>query len=56
MSEKQETQLKVIIFSWHAEGQDVTSNERENLISVFKGERSYKDVISQYIAEANANV
>ena len=56
MTKKQEKQLNEIIFSWHAEGQDITFIERENLVSIFEGKRSYKDIISKYIAEATANV
>ncbi len=52
MTAKQKELLDEIIFSWHIEGLDLDDNEKNTLIDVLEGKRSYQEVLDSYIQEA----
>jgi len=52
MTNKQKEILDEVIFSWHVEGLDLTSDEKNTLVDVLEGKRSYQEVLNGYIAEA----
>ena len=54
MSNAQERKLNKIIHSWLVEGFITPEEEKQVLIDIIEGKRSYKDVLKQYIAEAQA--
>ena len=53
MTATQEKHLKRAKHYLYCEGLDMTDNEEQNIIDIFNGKRTYKDVLAQYIAEAS---
>ena len=54
MSNVQERKLNKILHSWLVEGFITPEDEKQILIDIIEGKRDYKDVLKQYIAEAQA--
>ena len=54
MTEKQRKNLNEVIFSLSVEGFIVPDNEKEALIGILEGKRTYQEVLSEYIAEAKS--
>ncbi|GHV45735.1 hypothetical protein FACS189492_3060 [Clostridia bacterium] len=54
MTEKQKRHLDEVVFSLSVEGFDVPDSEKNTLIEILDGKRTYQDVLSQYIAEAKS--
>lgn len=54
MTDKQKELLDEVVFSWHAEGLDLTEDEKNTLIDVLEGKRSYQEVLDGYLAEAKS--
>ena len=54
MTGKQKELLDEVVFSWHAEDLDLTEDEKNTLIDVLEGKRSYQEVLDGYIAEAKS--
>lgn len=54
MTGKQKELLDEVVFSWHAEGLDLTEYEKNTLIDVLEGKRSYQEVLDGYLAEAKS--
>ncbi|MDD4690254.1 MAG: hypothetical protein BWY15_02179 [Firmicutes bacterium ADurb.Bin193] len=54
MTGKQKELLDEVVFSWHAEGLDLTEDEKNTLIDVLEGKRSYQEVLDGYLAEAKS--
>lgn len=54
MTKEQETILKEAEFSLSVEGLYVTDEERQNLIDVLEGRKSYKNLLEEIIAKGYA--
>jgi len=54
MTEKQKEILDEVVFSWHVEGLDLTGDEKNTLVDVLEGRRTYQEVLDAYITEAKA--
>ena len=52
MTMKQKELLDEVVFSWHVEGLDLTDDEKNTLVDVLEGRRSFQEVLDSYIAEA----
>jgi len=56
MSEKQKKNLEETVFTMHAEGFNLTEEEKQTLSDILIGKYSYKEVCEQYLIGAIANV
>ena len=54
MTKTQQTNLNEVVFSLSVEGFDIPKSEKDTLIEVLEGKRTYHDVLSDYITEAQS--
>ena len=54
MTEQQQRNLEEVMFSLSVEGLNVPDDEKETLIEILDGKRTYQEVLSKYIAEAKS--
>ena len=56
MTKTQQKNLEEVIFSFNVEGLNILESEKNVLIDILEGKRTYQEVLSDYIAEAKAYV
>jgi len=54
MTNQQQRNLNEVVFSMQVEGFNIPNDERQTLIDILDGKRTYKEVLDGYIAEAKA--
>ena len=54
MSEQQKQNLEEVIFSMAVEGFEIPEEEKNTLIDILEGRRTYQEVLNSYIAEAKS--